>query len=167
MQASPPPDNVRTRYAGETADHYLRLSNAGLAPRVIEVTDDEIVAERHQTLAEWLATHTDKPARDEMSRRVKHLLTRVHSEVQLCHRDVHRDNVVVDGEGQPLLIDPAYATASMNEHCYDLEGPAPSKVAVPEDHVRQGGVTADGIWWGSPQKHRSLELVFGLPPSEG
>ncbi len=166
MQEPQTPDGVRTRFAGKTAHHYLRLSKAGLAPRVIEVTNDEIVTERHQTLTEWLATHPDQSARDEMSRRLKQLLHRVHTEVQLCHRDVHRENVVVDREGQPLLIDPAYATASVNEHCYDLEGPGPSEVAVPEDHVQQGGPTAGGIWWGSPEKTRSLELALGPPPSD-
>jgi hypothetical protein len=149
-----------------TADHYLRLSNAGFAPHVIKVTNDEIVTERHQTLTEWLTTHPGQSARDEMSWRLKKLLLRVHAEIKLCHRDVHLDNVVVDQGGQPLLIDPAYATASVNEHCYDLEGPGPSEVAVPKDHVQQGGLTAGGIWWGSPEKARSLERALGLPPSD-
>jgi hypothetical protein len=49
----------------------------------------------------------------------------------------------------------------VNEHCYDLEGPGPSSIDVPELHVGQGH---DGVWWGSSAPHRALSDPFGLPP---
>ena len=157
------PRTCRTGYAGSTAECYRRFSEAGLAPMIVSLTANEIETVCHQTLRDWLARKPSQQERDTMSEAIRDLLLAAH-ETGLCHRDVHIDNIVLSDNGRPLLIDPAYATASVNEHCYDLEGPEPSGVSVPDDHVNQGGNAAHGIWWGSPEKHRSLEREFGLPP---
>lgn len=158
--------SISTPYAGRTAEHYRRLSDAGLSPRVIRVNDSYIEAALHQTLDEWLDEHRSDDVASRCDSALRSYCGGSNDEVGLCHRDVRCENVVVDSDGMPLLIDPAYATQSMNAHCYDLEGPGPSEVDVPLDHVNQGGASASGIWRGSPQKHRSLQSVFGLPPGE-
>jgi hypothetical protein len=156
---------IKVRYAGPTATSYLRLSDAGFAPEVVSITDDEIEAVRHCTLSAWLEENPSPEARAAMAVRIRDLLRAVHENVVLCHRDVHVDNIVVAADGRPLLIDPALATPSVNEYCYDLEGPSESDVPVPEDHVRQGYPTEEGVWWGSPVRHRSLLSAFGPPPT--
>lgn len=152
---------ISKTYAGDTAIHYQALSELGLAPAVVTITDNEIVTVEHQPLRSWLDENPSDDARAGMARKIVGLLENVHQQAGICHRDVHIDNIVIAGDDRPLLIDPAYATATVNDRCYDLEGPGPSRVAVPADHIAQGH---DGVWWGSSQKHRSLKATFGPPP---
>jgi serine/threonine protein kinase len=145
---------------GSTAEHYRRLSDAGLAPAIVRVTHDEIVVVRHRTLEDWLRT-TPPQERVEMKEAIRALLLAAHA-VGLCHRDVHVGNLVLTDDERPLLIDFALATPSVNGRCYDLEGPEASRVPVPPEHLREPGHER-GVWWGSPVRHRSLELAFGPP----
>ena len=140
---------------------YRRLSEAGLAPAIVRVTDDAIEMVLHRTLEEWLPSRPSSAELAEMKRAVRDLLLAAHERTGLCHRDVHIGNIVLPDDGRPLLIDPALAVPRVNERCYDLEGPTVSGVQVPYEHVRQGGVTSHGIWWGSPVKYRSLAQAFG------
>jgi tRNA A-37 threonylcarbamoyl transferase component Bud32 len=149
----------RIKYAGSTAEYYRRLSEAGLAPRIVSVTDDEIETVCHRTLEDWLREKPSRSERAAMKEAIRGLLLEAH-ETGLCHRDAHIGNIVLAG-ARPLLIDPALAVPSVNEYCYDLEGPEASGVPVPDEHVRQGGDSARGVWWGSPVRHRSLEQAFG------
>lgn len=155
-----PEQTVRTRYIGSTAEHYRRLSDAGLAPAIVRITADEIEAVRHRTLEDWLAV-TPFGQRADMKEAVRRLLLAVHA-IGLCHRDVHVGNIVLTADERPLLIDPELATPSVNGHCYDLHGPEVSGVPVPPEHLREPGHER-GVWWGSPVKHRSLEAAFGPP----
>jgi serine/threonine protein kinase len=149
-----------TEYAGRTAEYYQLLADAGLAPKIIRVTEREIEAVKHTTLVDWLSA---KPSEDEyevMKNALFRLLRAAHA-TGICHRDVHIRNIVVGDDGRPLLIDPALAAPSVNAHCYDLEGPELSGVPVPDEHVRQRGDNACGVWWGSPVKYDSLGEKFG------
>jgi hypothetical protein len=99
-----------------------------------------------------------------MARRIRDLLLRVHNEAHLCHRDVHVGNIVLTDDERPLLIGPKWSTPIVNDHCYDLEGPDASNVAVPEIHREQGHT---GVWWESTVEYRGLEPVVGPPrPTE-
>ncbi len=150
-----------TPNVGGKAHYYPRLSEAGLAPKIIEITDECIVTVRYQTLEDWL-THTSRESRGPMKQAIKRLLLAVHT-IGICHRDVHIGNIVLAEDGRPLLVDPDFATKSVNEHCYDLEGPTISEIAVPKQHIKAGGGHEHGIWWGSPVRWRGLEDAFGLP----
>ena len=153
-------ETFRGRYAGETAIYYRLLSEAGFAPEIVEITDEWIETVKYETLEAWLAADVSTDQHERMGKAIRGLFRAVHDTLRICHRDAHIGNFVVR-EGRPLLIDPAYATPSVNVHCYDLEGPGPSRVSVPDDHVNQGGRAMYGIWWGSPERTRSLESVFG------
>lgn len=147
-------------YAGETEARYRTLSDLGLAPRIICVQDMMITTVYHPTLRDWI--DQDQPEDDVlvMAKRIRDLLRRVHEEAGICYRDVHIDNIVLY-DGQPLLIGPKWAAPSVNDRCYDLEGPDPSGVELPEPHK---GKTHNGVWWGSSEKTRSLLSAFGPPP---
>lgn len=145
-------------YAGETAAYYERLSGAGAAPEIVLVTANEIIAVRHQTLRDWLALHPSQPAKDEMAKQIRDLLRRVHDELGLCRRDVHIDNLVVTDDAVPLMIGPKWCAPAVNSFCYDLDGPERSQLSPPELHLTQGIV---GVWWGSPERYRSLLDAFG------
>jgi Phosphotransferase enzyme family len=153
-------ETFRVRYAGDTATFYRLLSEAGFAPEIVTITDEWIESVRYETLESWLVADVSTDERARMGEAIRDLLRAVHDTLRICHRDAHIGNVVVR-EGVPLLIDPAYATPSVNDHCYDLEGPGLSRVPVPDDHVNQGGWATHGVWWGSPERTRSLESVFG------
>lgn len=144
--------------AGLTADYYRRLSAILAAPKVLDVTVDEIVTVKHPLLTDWLAGSPSKAALDAMAVQIRDLLLMVHNEARLCHRDVHVRNIVLTDDGEPLLIDPALGTDSATDLCYDLYGPVASGIDVPNDHVPHG---KNGVWWGSQEKHDSLESTFG------
>jgi hypothetical protein len=159
-----PKDDRRTftvRYAGPTAEYYKRLSAIRAAPEVVLVTANEIIAVEHQTLRAWLADGQSPVDKARMAEQIRDLLQRVHEEVGLCHRDVHLRNIVLTDESAPLLIDPALCAEAQNSYCYDLHGPEPSGVAVYADHLATG---KNGVWWGSEEKHDSLESAFGPWP---
>jgi hypothetical protein len=148
-------------YSGQTAAHYQRLSDVGLAPALVMVTQNEIMALLRGTLEDWLAAGPSQDDKDSMAVRIRDLLRAVHEKAGICHRDVHVGNIVLDEQDRPLLIGPKWAVPVVNEHCYDLEGPGASGIEVPELHVRQGH---DGVWWGSSVAHRALSEAFGPPP---
>lgn len=145
-------------YTGPTAEYYQRLSAISAAPEVLDVDADKIVAVKHALLTDWLALKPSRSELDTMALKILRLLLRVHKEAQFCHRDVHVRNIVLTEAAAPLLIDPALGADKATELCYDLHGPGPSGVAIPAAHVRQG---KDGIWWGSQERHDSLESAFG------
>jgi serine/threonine protein kinase len=149
-----------TTYAGLTAKYYQRLADAGLAPKIIRVTENEIEAVKHTTLTKWLSGKPSKDERQVMKEALVKLLRAAH-ETGICHRDVHICNIVLRDDGRPLLIDPALAAENVNEHCYHLEGPEVAGVPIPQEHLEQDGDERWGVWWGSPVKYRSLEEKFG------
>jgi hypothetical protein len=153
---------VTKPYAGETAANYLRLSNLGLAPALVKVSQNEIMSVLHRTLEDWLAAGPSQENKAFMAVRIRDLLRAVHEKAEICHRDVHVGNIVLVAEDRPVLIGPKWAVPVVNEHCYDLEGPEPSGIEVPELHVAQGH---DGVWWGSSVNHRALTEAFGPAPS--
>jgi hypothetical protein len=142
------------------AASYRRLAEAGFAPQIID-SSSVLVTPRHRTLSEWLKT---QPSADEMAlmaHRIIELLRGVHA-LGACHRDVHVDNIVLTKDLTPLLIDPHFMIESdPDKPCYDLFGPDVSGVPVPQAHVMQGGVAAQGVWWDAPVQVRELGPIFG------
>jgi Phosphotransferase enzyme family len=124
------------------------------------------MTERHLALESWLDTHHAAEERQAMARRIHDLLRAVHEQMDFCHRDVHIGNIVVTEDERPLLIGPKWTAPSVNDHCYDLEGPNPSGVPIPEIQLNQGHPADKGVWWGSPVPHRALSTPFGLPPTD-
>lgn len=161
MEATDDPATITRPYAGETATHYIQLSELGLAPKAVDVTETTITAARHRTLEEWLETNPGQDEKAAMAIRIRDLLRAVHEQAGICHRDVHVGNIVLADDDQPLLIGPKWAVPTVNDHCYDLEGPTASEVDVPSIHVEQGH---NGVWWGSDVPHRALAKWFGPPP---
>lgn len=65
----------------------------------------------------------------------------------VCHRDLHVGNIVVR-DGEPLLIDMEFAIAvDPAGPCYDLVGPGPSGIPVPDRHAVQPNANQNGVWW--------------------
>lgn len=128
--------------------YYRRLSDLGLAPRILEVTDSEIVTELHPTLRQWLDGGPSVEERDAMARKLIARIEEIHRH-GICHRDLHVENVVLRDE-VPLVVDTAFATASDPiKPCYDLVGPGPSGVPVPPEHAGQPNENQLGVWWDS------------------
>ena len=127
-------------------DHYTAWSALGLAPVIVEVTAESLFSEWHQPLKEWLDEHSRGPVRDATGRRLRARVLELHSH-GYCHRDLHRDNVLVRADGVPLFIDPAFAVAAdPNAPCYDLVGGARSGIPIIPDHLRIPGLE-DGVYW--------------------
>lgn len=149
-------------FAGETAAKYKVLSELDLAPRIICVQDMMITTVCHPTLRDWLDQAQPDDEMLVMAKHIRDVLRRVHTDAGMCHRDVHIDNIVLDN-GQPLLIGPKWAAPTVNDHCYDLEGPDASGVGLPDLHKDK---PHNGVWWGSSERTRSLLSVFGPPPQD-
>jgi hypothetical protein len=137
---------------------YTRLSALGLSPELVAATDEELVSRWYQPLWDWLA---ENPAElNPMGRLVVARVKELHGH-GICHRDLHDGNIVVR-EGVPLFIDLEFATNSdPHRPCYDLYGPEPSGVAVPQRHAEQvGSPNENGVWWDNAA-HRKLASIFG------
>jgi Phosphotransferase enzyme family len=67
-------------------DYYSRLSALGLAPEIVDIRDDKLIAPSLVTLAEWEAAHLSSDERNAMGRRLVALLEQVHA-AGFCHRD--------------------------------------------------------------------------------
>jgi hypothetical protein len=103
-------------------EYYAAWSALGLAPVIVAVSADALISEKHETLQEWLDRHPRGPERDTMGRCLRARVVELHSH-GYCHRDLHRDNVLIRHDGVPLFIDPAFAVAADPEApCYDLVG---------------------------------------------
>jgi serine/threonine protein kinase len=138
--------------------YYERLSDLGLAPNIVAISDSEIWTERHTTLREWLGR--SQSARAQMARKLVVRIEEMHSH-GICHRDLHVDNVVLC-DGMPLFIDPAFATDSEpTSPCCDLVGPGPSGVSVAPEHACQPNDNRHGVWWDSTGPVSTLGEEFG------
>jgi serine/threonine protein kinase len=93
-----------------------------------------------------------------MGQLVLGLVKSIHS-VGVCHRDLHRQNLVID-DGRPLVIDLELACeADPSGPCYDLYGPS-EIIPVAEQHQAvEGDYARYGVWWDSPAD--GLNRVFG------
>ena len=98
-----------------------------------------------------------------MGERVLALVRTVHP-LRICHRDLHLDNLIVDDNRQPLVIDLELACeVEPTWPCYDLGGPL-AEVLVPRDHAAQVALgMPNGVWWDAalPSCLTSLGSVFG------
>lgn len=92
---------------GRSLDMYRRWSRLGLAPRIVEETAEALITVRHTTLKEWLDSHPGEEHRP-TGRALRARVVELHAS-GYCHRDLHRDNVVVRDDDVPLFIDPAFA----------------------------------------------------------
>jgi serine/threonine protein kinase len=163
MSGHAPTTHSRSIPGGERGErlveYYPRLSDLGLAPQIIQRTENTIVTRMCLPLFRWLAADQAPERRQEMGRRLCVLLVSVHSH-GICHRDVHVCNVVLDGDA-PLLIDLEFAMDSdPKKPCYDLYGPGPSGLPVPKehsDHPRNVG----GVWWDCTAQVPTLWEAFG------
>jgi hypothetical protein len=139
---------------------YRRFSLAGLAPEVLDVTDDSIATRKYPTLTAWLHATPSSQELAAMGRRLYERLEEMHQH-GICHRDVHDGNVVLR-DGEPLFIDFAFAFDSdLRRPCYDLEGPERSGVPVPTAHLTQDDDHRHGVWWDAPVGFRTLAHHFG------
>ena len=149
--------------------HHLlmpRLAEAGLAPQIIRMDDEEICLKKYDRFDLWWRSASPGELL-EMRASVLHLIEGVHA-LGVCHRDLHERNLVLDG-GIALVIDLELA-CEVNPawRCYDLYGPSES-IPVAEQHVavNDGHHSVHGVWWDSPVS--GLHLVFGplQKPEEG
>jgi phosphotransferase family enzyme len=127
-------------------EYYAAWSALGLAPVIVAVSADALISEKHETLQEWLDRHPRGPERDTMGRCLRARVVELHSH-GYCHRDLHRDNVLIRHDGVPLFIDPAFAVAADPEApCYDLVGGSRSGISVVPDHRLIPGLE-NGVYW--------------------
>jgi hypothetical protein len=139
---------------------YRRLSAAGLAPEVVDVSDGTIVSRKCATLTAWLQA---TPSTQELAAMGGSLVERLEEmhRYGICHRDVHDGNVVLS-DRNPLFIDFAFAIDSDPlRPCYDLEGPEKSGVPVPDQHLAFSDEHRHGVWWDAPIGFRTLAHHFG------
>lgn len=140
--------------------YYRRLSDLGLAPTIVAVSDSEISTESHNTLKDWLTAGCSETQRNQMALMLVARIEEMHAH-GICHRDLHVENVVLR-HGVPLFIDPALACDSdATNPCYDLVGPGPSGVPVPEAHACQPNDNRLGVWWDSTGPVPTLGAEFG------
>jgi hypothetical protein len=131
-------------------EHYRLLEAAGLGPRILEVTTDQIRLEKLERLRDWVTARSIHGRLPDAARRtlglaLVELLQSVH-ELGFCHRDTHIRNFVVRN-GAPLVVDPKYAIESRGRSCYDLEGPGEGRVGIAREHQRQANRNHRGVWW--------------------
>lgn len=141
--------------------HHLflpRLSEAGLAPKIIRMDDRERCLERCCPFNEWRAGRS-KWEVDEMANAVVQLIEHVHA-LGVCHRGLHSSNLLVGTDGRPVVVDLELACeVDPARPCFDFYGPV-SGVPIAEQHVQVGGDYAvNGVWWDSPIA--GLAQVFG------
>lgn len=141
--------------------HHLllpRLAEAGLAPQIIRMDDNERCLKECDRFEVWWRSAS--PAElEELRASVLELIEAIHA-LGVCHRDLHERNLVLDG-GKPLVIDLELACEVNPEwRCYDLYGPS-ELIPVAEQHVavNDGLHSVHGVWWDSPAN--GLHLVFG------
>jgi thiamine kinase-like enzyme len=119
--------------------YYKRLSELALAPEIVSVTADQLVAHWYPPLPCW-GTNRSLEELIDMGLSVLRRVEELHGH-GVCHRDLHTGNIVVRA-GVPLFIDTEFATASdPAKPCYDLVGPERSCVAVPKRHADQPSAT--------------------------
>jgi hypothetical protein len=142
-------------------ERYEAWSALGLAPVIVAVSAEALISEKHETLQEWLDGHPRGPERDAMGRFLRARVLELHSH-GYCHRDLHRDNVLIRDDGVPLFIDPAFAVAADPEApCYDLVGGRLSGISVVPDH-RLIPRLENGVYWDvETTAVRSLSADFG------
>lgn len=125
--------------------YYQKLSELGLAPEVLVSDHERIKSRWYQPLPCWRGKHSDAEWKD-MGLKVLALVTELHHH-GVCHRDLHVGNFVVR-DGEPLLIDMEFAVAADPAGpCYDLMGPGPSDIPVPDRHAVQPNANQNGVWW--------------------
>jgi hypothetical protein len=121
------------------------LSELALAPEIVSVTADQLVAHWYPPLPCW-GTNRSLEELIDMGLSVLRRVEELHGH-GVCHRDLHTGNIVVRA-GVPLFIDTEFATASdPAKPCYDLVGPERSCVAVPKRHADQLNANRHGVWW--------------------
>jgi hypothetical protein len=156
----------RDANARDQAHKYLpQMAHAGLSPELIELTDAWVRTLYGVPLNEWKQSAT-REALAAMRPLVRELINGMHA-LGICHRDLHDRNVVIGPGDVPLAIDMEHACdAHPRGPCYDLVGPS-SGIPVPLHHARQGGVIAEGIWWGSGDPGGGLTPLGRVFDSDG
>ena len=138
---------------------YPRLAEAGLAPKVIDLTDEGVQTRRGLDLREWLPT-TNAEVLSLLRPRALALIDGMHR-LGVCHRDLHAGNVVIVPGDQLLAIDMDWATeVDPKWPCYDLEGPS-SLIPIPQGHHDAGGELLRGVWWGNRDLARWGLITMG------
>ena len=138
---------------------YEEASRLGLAPVVVSADDEQLTTQACQPLLDWLAAYPDRT--HEMGVLLFARVKELHSH-GICHRDLHDGNVLVRADGVPVFIDFDFAThGNPDAPCYDLYGPGPSRLPVPDAHAAQtGSRNANGAYWDNAE-HRTLREMFG------
>lgn len=91
------------------------------------------------------------------------LIEGVHA-LGICHRDLHRANLVIGGDGRPLVVDLELAhEVDPTGPCFDFYGPG-TGIPVAEQHRALDRVAFEvyvenGVWWDSPAE--GLGRIFG------
>ena len=126
-------------------------AEAGWAPR-FEVVGQDVIRMPYLTPLEHRLRDADANERRALARAVLACIEGVHA-AGMCHRDIHRDNFLVDG-ARALLIDFELACrVDPARPCYDLIGPA-SGVEVPEQHKFLR--VTEGFWWDSSAERKTM-----------
>jgi hypothetical protein len=139
---------IKVRAAEHERTMLAAAAEVGCAPPFTLVGHDAIRMPRLTVLTKWLET-ASADDKQMIAHSLIACIERLHC-AGICHRDVHRENIVLDG-ARPLLIDfELSAGVDPSCPCYDLLGPA-SGVPLPSQHEFLGLV--HGIWWDSTSSH--------------
>jgi hypothetical protein len=126
-------------------------AKVGWAPP-FDLVGQDVIRVPYLTPLEHRIRDADAAERRMVARAILDCIEGVHA-AGMCHRDVHRDNFVVDG-AKVLLIDFELArNVDPKSPCYDLIGP-PSGVEVPQQHTFLG--VTEGFWWDSSATRKTM-----------
>jgi hypothetical protein len=124
---------------------------AGWAPP-FDVVGQDVIRMPYLTPLEHRLREADAAERGALARAVLACIDGVHA-AAMCHRDVHRDNFVLDGAKALLIEFELACNVEPARPCYDLIGPA-SGVPVHERHTFLG--VTEGFWWDSSATRKTM-----------
>ena len=143
---------------------YQELSDIGVAPAVFDVSPAMIVTQLGEPLEAWLHGRSESDLAG-MARLIYDRVLRMHQH-GICHRDLHAANIVVIAD-EPFFVDPDFASrCDPSLPPYDLYGPGPSKVDVPEAHLAYPP-NRGGVWWDCDAEVPALHIFFGRVATVG
>lgn len=142
---------------------YRLLAGLDVTPTVLETSPRLIVTTLHAPLTTWLHNEGEGRTPDERQRLATDLrsaIAVVHAR-GICHRDLHAENVVVDGS-RPLLVDFELALFGVDPMgpCYDLVG-ATAMLRKPYAHHQHPQHPVH--WHQGPSELSSLAAALEAP----